>query len=57
MVSCMIGAMEGWDVATSEDIHINMEGKMVTLLEEIDPDYYKDFIYIYSHKKCTYTES
>ena len=49
--------MEGQDVATAEiprvflqndynkgDTHINMEGTMVTILEEIYPDYYKEFI-------------
>ena len=28
------------------DIHIKMEGKMLTLMEEIDPSYYKEFIYL-----------
>ena len=50
MISCMIDAMEGREVATSDipwaflqtdyykgDIHIKMEGYMVTLLEEIYP--------------------
>ena len=59
MISCTIDEMEGRDVVTSEipgdflktsyekrDIHINMETEMVNLLEEIDLDYYKDFIYI-----------
>ena len=54
----MIDAMEGQGVATTNipgvflqtdydkgDIHIKLEGAMVTLLEEIDPEYYKDFIY------------
>ena len=44
--------MEGWYVATADtpgaflqtdynkgDIHINMEGEMVNLLEDIEPDY------------------
>ena len=48
MLSCMIDAMEGRDVATLDipgaflqtdydkgDIHIKLEGAMVTLLEEI----------------------
>ena len=48
MMSCMIGVMEGRDVETSEitgallqtdygkgDIHINMEGEVVNLLEDI----------------------
>ena len=35
-----------------------MEGAMVNLSEEIEPAYYKYFIYIYSHRKnFIYTES
>ena len=31
---------------------------MVTLLEEIEPEYYKDFIYTYQRRiKCMYAES
>ena len=54
MLSCMIDAMEGREVATADipgaflqtdyykgDIHIKLEGGMVALLEEIDPEYYK----------------
>ena len=54
----MIDATEGREVATADipgsflqtgydkgDIHIKLEGAMVTLLEEIDPEYYKDFIF------------
>ena len=62
---------EGLDVSTSDstvaflqtdynkgDIHIKMEGAMVTLLEDIYQAYYKDFIYIGSHRnKRMYTES
>ena len=57
MLSCMIDATEGRELATAEipgaflqtdydkgDIHIKLEGAMLTLLEEIDPEYYKDFI-------------
>ena len=53
----MIYAMEGQEVATADipgaflqtdydkgDIHIKLEGAMVNLLEEIDPEYYKYFI-------------
>ena len=49
----MIDVMEGREVATADipgaflqtdydkgDIHIKLEGAMVTLLEEIDPEYY-----------------
>ena len=51
MLSCMIEAMEGQEVATADipgaflqndyekgDIHIKLEGVMVTLLEETDPE-------------------
>ena len=64
MISGMIDAMEVRDVATADikldflktdyekgGIHINMEGEMVTLLKDIEPDYYKEFIYIDSRKK------
>ena len=57
MLSCMIDATEGREVATADipgsflqtgydkgDIHIKLEEAMVTRLEEIDPEYYKDFI-------------
>ena len=71
MLSCMIEAMEGREVATSDtpgaflktdydkvDIHIKLEGGMVTLLEEIDPEYYKYFIYTEKRGiKCVYAES
>ena len=67
----MIDAMESREVATADmpvafmqtnydkgDIHIKLEGAMVTLLEEIDPEYYKYFIYTYKRgRKCMYTES
>ena len=69
IISCVIDTMEVQDLATADipeailktdydkgDIHIKMEGAMVTLLEEICPSYYKDFIYIYSHKICIYEE-
>ena len=59
MMSCMIDTVEGRDVATAYipgfslqtdykkgDIHIKMQGKMVTILEEIDTSYYKDFIHM-----------
>ena len=58
MLSCIIYAMEGRQVATADipgaslqdeynkgDINIKLEGAMVTLLEEIDLEYYKDFIF------------
>ena len=64
MLSCMIVAMEGRDVANADItgaflqtdynkgyIHIKMDGTTVTLIEYIDPTYYKDFIYIYIHGK------
>ena len=50
MLSCMIDAMEGREVATAKipgaflqteyykgDIHIKLEGAMVTLLKDTDP--------------------
>ena len=58
MLSFMIDAMEGQEVATTEIpgsffqtdyakgyIHIKLEGDMINLLEEIDPEYYIYFIY------------
>ena len=71
VLSCMIDAIEGWYVSTTDIpgaflktdcdkgyICINVEGGMVTLLEEIYPAYYKDFIYIYIHReKIMYSES
>ena len=58
VLSCMIDAMEGREVATSDIpgtflhtdygegyIHIKLEGFMFTLLQYIDPEYYKSFIY------------
>ena len=71
MLSCMIDATEVRDVATDDipisflntdydkgDIHIKMEGSIVALLEEIDPEYYKDFIYTDKRRrKCMYAES
>ena len=70
MISCMIEAMEVQKVATTNipeyflqndyakgDIHIKLEGAMVTLLEYIDPEYYKYFIYTDKRgRKCTYAE-
>ena len=57
-ISCMIDAMEGREVATADipgaflqtdyakgNILIKLEGDMVTLLEFIDPEYYKKIIY------------
>ena len=59
MLSCMIDATEIRVVATADipgaflqtdydkgDIHIKLEGDMGTLPEDIDPEYYKYFIYI-----------
>ena len=71
MLSCMSDTMEGQEVATADilgaflqtdyekgDIHIKLEGDMVTLLEEIDPQYYKGFIFTYiSGRKCMYAEA
>ena len=66
----MIVAMEGRDVANADItgaflqtdynkgyMHIKMEGSMATLLEDIKPSYFKEFIYIYiRRKKYMYTE-
>ena len=63
--------MEGRGVATYDipgdflqtyydkgDIHIKMYGEMVNLLEDINPAYYKDFIYMdIREEKCMYAES
>ena len=67
----MIDAMEGWEIATADipgyflhnnydkgEIHIKLEGSMVTLLEDSDPEYYKDFIYTDKRgSKCMYAEA
>ena len=58
MLLCMIDATEGRAAATSDipgaflqtdydkvDIHIKLQWDMVTLLEDIDPEYYKDLIF------------
>ena len=71
MLSCMIDAMEGRKVATTGIpgaflqtkydkgyIHIKLEGAMVALLEDIDPEYYKYFIYTDKRRSnCIYAES
>ena len=64
MLLCMLDAMEGREIATTDipgvslknnynkgDIHIKLEVAMVTLLEEIDPEYYKDYIYTYKRRR------
>ena len=71
MLSRMIDAIEVREVATTNtpgaflhtnyhkgDIHIRLEGDMATLLKEIDPEYYKDFIYTDKRgRKCMYEEA
>ena len=71
MLLCIIDAMEGREVATADIpgdflqtdydkgyIHIKLEGYMVTLLEEINPEYYKYFIYTYiCERKCMSAEA
>ena len=71
MLLCMIGAMEVREVATTDipgsllqtdydkiDIRIKLEGAMVVLLEDINPEYYKDFIYTDKRgRKCMYAEA
>ena len=40
------------------DIHIKLEGAMITLLEKIDPEYYGYFIYTDKlGRKCIYAEA
>ena len=71
MIPCMIDAMDGREVATTGipgaflqtyydkgDIHIKLEGAIVTQLEEIDPEYYKDYIFTYKRgRNCMYAEA
>ena len=71
MLTCMIDAMEGQDVATADIsgaflqtyhcklyIHIKTDRDMVTLLEDICPAYYNNFIYLDSHGwKLIYAEA
>ena len=68
MLSCVIDAMEGQEVATANIpgtflqtdyekgcIHTKPEGAIVNLLEEIDPEYYKKIIYKDKRgRKCMY---
>ena len=68
IILCMIYAIEGREVATADipgaflqtdydkgDINIKPKGAMVTLLEDIDPKYYKYFIYTDKRgRKCMY---
>ena len=64
MLPCMIDSMEGREEATDNisgdflhtdyekrDIHIKLEGEMITLLEEIYSYYYKYFIYIDKNRR------
>ena len=67
----MIDAIEVREVATADipgaflqtdydkgDIHIKLEGDTVTPLEDIDPEYYTDFIYTDKRgRKCMYAEA
>ena len=71
MLQCMIDAMEGQEVETADipgafmqtdydkgDIQIKLEGDMVTLLEQVDPECYKYFIYTDKlGRKCMYAEA
>ena len=71
MLLCMIDATEGREVAITDtpgafletnydngDMHIKLEGAMVTLLEDIDPEYYKDLIFTDKRgRKCMYAEA
>ena len=67
----MIDTMEGREVATADTpgaflktdydkgyIHIKLEGAVVTLIEDIDPEYYGYFIYTDKRgRKCMYAEA
>ena len=71
MLLCMIDAMEGREVATADIlgafmqtnynkgyINIKLKEAIVTVLEEIDPEYYKDFIFTDKRgKKRTHADS
>ena len=71
MISCIIDAKKGREVATDNtpgdflqtdydkgDINIKLEGDIVTLLEDIDRGYYKDFTYTDKRgRKCMYAEA
>ena len=71
MISFIIEKMEGWYVATYDIsgaflqtyhykwyIHIKTDRAMVTLLEDICPAYYNNFIYLDSHGwKLIYAEA
>ena len=63
MLSCMIDAMESWEVETANIpgafLHTDYDeiGAMVTLLEDTDPECYRYFIYTYKcGRKCMYAE-
>ena len=67
----MVEAMEGQEVTNADipgaflqtyyeklDIHIKLEGDMVTLLEETNPECYKYFTYTYKRgMKCLYADA
>ena len=71
MISCMIDTVEGREAATADipgaflhtnyykgDIYIKLEGDMVTLIEDIDPEYYKYFIFTDKcGRKCMHAEA
>ena len=57
VLSFVIGAMEVWEFLQTDydkgDIYIKLEGSMVTLLEEINPEYYKKIIHTNKRiRKC-----
>ena len=64
ILSCMIDAMEGRDVATADipgaflqtdynkgDTHLRIEGPMLDLLLKIEPEYYRKYIHTYPNGK------
>ena len=66
MLTCVIDAMEGRDVATvdipgafmqcdvDEDIHMKLEGQMVHILTKMDPKLYKKYVEYENNKAAMY---
>jgi hypothetical protein len=57
LLSCMIDAKEGGDVATmdmDELVHIRLEGTMADLVVHLSPETYNKFV-IHNHEKTCYT--
>ena len=69
MLTCLIDALEGRDVATvdiprafmqadmeGEDVHVKMQGKLVHLLAQIDPKLYRQYITDENGKSVLYVK-